>query len=123
MSDLANTIKRYIDMWNETDATRLAEEVRSTCAENVIYTDPKDHLTGHEAVNALIRSAREQLTGMTFALAGPVDTHHNIARFTWHLVPAGATEPVATGFQVVTADDDGRLSGVYGFLDQKLTAS
>ncbi|NYT92585.1 nuclear transport factor 2 family protein [Salinispora sp. H7-4] len=122
MSDLANTIGRYIDMWNEADPTRRVEKIRSICAENATYTDPMAHVRGHEAINALIGSAQEQFTGMTFTLAGPVDVHHDIARFTWHLAPAGAAEPVVVGFDMVTADDEGRLSAVYGFLDKVPTA-
>ncbi|WP_028568664.1 nuclear transport factor 2 family protein [Salinispora tropica] len=118
MSDLANAIERYIDMWNETDATRRSEKVRTICAENATYTDPMTDVSGHEAINTLISAARERFAGMTFTLAGPVDAHHGVARFTWHLAPAGAAEPVVVGFDVVTADGDGRLSAVYGFLDK-----
>lgn len=125
MNDLTTTIARYLDMWNETDTTRRAEKVRIICADNATYTDPKTDVSGHEAINAFIGAVREQTPGMAFTLAGPVDTHHDIARFTWHLVPAGsagAAEPVAVGFDVVKADDDGRLSAVYGFLDKEPTA-
>lgn len=118
MSDLTNTIERYLDIWNEPDATRRAEKIRDVWAANATYTDPLVSVSGHEAINALIGAAREQFTGMTFALAGPVDAHHGVARFTWNLAPAGAAEPVVVGFDVVRADDDGRLSAVYGFLDK-----
>lgn len=123
MSDLANTVQHYIDMWNETDPLRRLDKVRDICTENATYTDPKIGVIGHEAINAFISAVQAQLPDMTFTLAGPVDTHHDIARFTWHLAPAGAAEPVAVGFDVVKADDDGRLSAVYGFLDKEPTAS
>lgn len=126
MNDLTTIIEEYLEMWNETDTTRRAEKVRNICADNATYTDPKTDVSGHEAINAFIGAVREQTPGMTFTLAGPVDAHHDIARFTWHLVPAGAAgaaEPVAVGFDVVKADDDGRLSAVYGFLDKEPAAS
>lgn len=123
MIDLTDTVQRYIAMWNEPDPTRRAEKVRNICTENATYTDPKADVSGPEAINALIGAVREQVRGMTFTLAGPVDTHHDIARFTWHLAPAEAAEPVAVGFDVVKADHDGRVSAVYGFLDQEPSAS
>ncbi|WP_027661279.1 nuclear transport factor 2 family protein [Salinispora fenicalii] len=123
MSDLANTVQRYIGLWNETDPMRRVEKMRSICTETATYTDPKADVSGYEAINGFISAVQAQVTGMTFTLAGPVDTHHDIARFTWHLVPAGAAEPVAIGFDVVKADDDGRLTAVYGFLDKEPTAS
>ena len=52
-----------------------------------------------------------------FTLAGPVDAHHRQARFSWNLAPAGA-EPVVVGSDVALADPGGRLTAVYGFLDQ-----
>ena len=115
MSDLA---ERYLDIWNESDAGRRAEKIRTAWAPDGTYTDPLGAVRGHEAINALIGAAREHFPGMTFTLAGPVDAHHDIARFTWHLAPAGATEPVVVGFDVVRTDDTGRLTAVYGFLDK-----
>ncbi len=38
MSDLTDTVQRYIIMWNETDPTRRAERVRNICTENATYT-------------------------------------------------------------------------------------
>jgi hypothetical protein len=52
-----------------------------------------------------------------FTLGGPADAHHNQARFTWHLGPAGG-EPVVIGFDVVVLSEDGRIASVHGFLDK-----
>ena len=52
-----------------------------------------------------------------FSLAGPVDAHHQQARFTWGLGPEGA-EPLIVGFDVAVTDDDGKLVTVLGFLDK-----
>jgi hypothetical protein len=46
-----------------------------------------------------------------------VDGHHEQARFSWHLGPAGAAEPVVVGFDVAVLDGD-RIGSVYGFLDK-----
>ncbi len=123
MSDLTGTVERYLEIWNESDAALRAAKIREVWTEDATYTDPLASVSGHEAVNALIGAAREQFPGMAFTLAGPVDTHHDVARFTWHLAPAGAAEPVVVGFDVAKAGDDGRLTAVYGFLDKVPTGS
>ncbi|WP_369134080.1 hypothetical protein [Modestobacter sp. I12A-02662] len=56
-----------------------------------------------------------------FRLAGPVEGHHDVARFTWELVPAGTpadAEAPVVGFDVLAADEGGRLHTVVGFLDR-----
>ena len=58
-----------------------------------------------------------QFPGFVFTPAGPVDAHHQQARFTWGLGPAGA-EPVVVGFDVAVTGDDGRITTVLGFLDK-----
>lgn len=118
MSDLTSTVERYLEIWNEPDAALRAAKIREVWTDDATYTDPLASVSGHEAINALIGAAREQFPGMAFTLAGPVDTHHDVARFTWHLAPAGAPEPVVVGFDVAKAADDGRLAAVYGFLDK-----
>ena len=47
-----------------------------------------------------------------------VDTHHNVMRFSWELVPAAGGESLAIGFDVAEIEDDGRIGGVLGFLDK-----
>jgi len=49
-------------------------------------------------------------------LSGPVDGHHNLARFTWHLGPADG-EPIVIGFDVAVLAGD-RIKSVHGFLDK-----
>jgi hypothetical protein len=57
----------------------------------------------------------EQL--LTFRLAGPVDGHHNQARFTWEFGPEGVDAPVV-GFDVAVLSHEGKVVAVYGFLDK-----
>jgi hypothetical protein len=56
--------------------------------------------------------------GHEFRLLDGVDGHHDIARFRWELVPAGGDKSVAIGLDIAVIDDDGRLRGIYGFLDK-----
>jgi hypothetical protein len=118
MTDVNAVIARYLDTWNEPDADRRGKGVAELWTEDGGYTDPLAAVTGHQGVEAVIAGARDMFKGHTFRLAGPVDAHHDIARFTWELIPAGGGEPVVVGFDVAVFAGDGRIKQVYGFLDR-----
>jgi hypothetical protein len=48
---------------------------------------------------------------------GPVDTHHDVARFSWGLGGDG-DDPLVIGSDVASVGADGRLARVVGFLDK-----
>ncbi|MBV6696919.1 nuclear transport factor 2 family protein [Kitasatospora aureofaciens] len=112
---LQQLAERYLAVWNETDPAARRKLVDEAWAEDGRYTDPLAAVTGRDAIDALIGAAQAQFPGMEFTL-GPVDAHHDIARFTWNLGPAGA-EPIVIGFDVLVAGPDGRIASVHGFLD------
>ncbi|MEV4629905.1 nuclear transport factor 2 family protein [Micromonospora sp. NPDC049523] len=114
-------VQRYIEIWNETDPVRRRRDIDDLWAPDGRYVDPMAIAEGRDAIDATIAAVQSQFPGMTFRLAGPVDGHHDQARFTWELGPEGV-EPPIVGFDVVTIDGDGRLTQVLGFLDRVPTA-
>ena len=110
-------IKRYLEAWNETDAAARLALVASLWAADGSYTDPLADVRGAEAIASLMGAAQQQFAGLVFTLGGPADCHHNQARFTWHLGPAGG-EPIVIGFDVVVLSSDERIASVHGFLDK-----
>jgi SnoaL-like domain len=110
-------IKRYLEAWNETDASVRHSLVASLWAADGSYTDPLADVRGPDAIAGFMGAAQQQFPGLTFTLGGPVDANHNQARFTWHLGPAEG-EPVVIGFDVVVLDAAGQIRSVHGFLDQ-----
>lgn len=118
MSDLNDTVQRYLATWNETDPAARRAAISDLWSEDGVYIDPLASVAGHDGIDQLLRGAQEQFAGLTFVLGSEVDVHHNIARFRWHLVPAAEAEPIAIGFDVAVVGDDGRLAGVYGFIDK-----
>jgi hypothetical protein len=110
-------IERYLAAWNETDATKRRELVDAVWAPDGSYTDPLADVRGREAIDALIGAVQQQFPGFVFTLGGAVDAHHDQARFSWHLGPEGAPEPVVIGFDVAVVEQD-RIGSVYGFLDK-----
>lgn len=117
MTELAQLAERYIAMWNETDAAARRRLVADLWADDARYVDPMVVAEGRDAIDAAVGAAQEQFPGWEFRLAGPVDAHHDAARFTWELGPAGG-EAVVVGFDVAERDRDGRLATVVGFLDR-----
>lgn len=112
-----NLIERYLASWNETDPTMRRTLIDDLWAEDASYVDPMVEVRGRDAIDATIAAVQGQFPGFVFTPAGPVDAHHNQARFTWGLGPEGA-EPIIIGFDVALTDEDGRLASVHGFLDK-----
>ena len=117
MTDYNDMARRYIDTWNETDPTARRDAVDQLYTEDARYVDPMGVADGREAIAALIGAVQQQFPGFTFRLAGPVDGHHNQARFGWELGPAGAEAPIV-GFDVAVSDEAGHIQAVLGFLDK-----
>ncbi len=120
MSDLQQLAERYIATWNESDPAARRKLVAELWSEDGGYTDPLMAVTGRDDISAAIGAAQAQFPGLVFTL-GAVDAHHNLARFTWELGPAGG-EALIVGFDVLVAGPDGLVESVLGFLDRVPTA-
>ncbi|MFD0360896.1 nuclear transport factor 2 family protein [Nocardia sp. GCM10030253] len=118
MSQYDDAVARYFAAWNATDADVRAKAVADAWTEDGFYTDPLADVSGHDAVAAAIGGVHEQFPGFEFRQTGPVDGHHDTARFSWELVSvADGSAPVA-GSDVITLAPDGRIISVFGFLDR-----
>lgn len=117
MTMFEDLAQRYIDAWNETDPIARRSAVDELFSEDARYVDPMALAQGREAIAATIGAVQGQFPGFVFRLAGSVDAHHEQARFTWELGPAGQEAPIV-GFDVALTDGAGRLQTVLGFLDK-----
>ncbi|GAA3386995.1 nuclear transport factor 2 family protein [Cryptosporangium minutisporangium] len=117
MSDIEQFVTRYLAAWNETDPARRRAEIDAVWADDALYIDPLVVARGREEIDATIGAVQAQFPGFVFRLAGPVDAHHQQARFQWELGPAGG-EALVVGFDVAVLAEDGRIGQVYGFLDK-----
>ncbi|MFT3692501.1 MAG: alpha/beta fold hydrolase [Kofleriaceae bacterium] len=106
---MQNIVDRYLATWNETDPTRRAALLAQTFTPDARYVDPLAAVAGHDQLSALIGAVQAKFPGLAFTQRGGVDTHNNLARFSWSLGPAGGTD-------IVTLDGD-RIANVVGFLD------
>jgi hypothetical protein len=108
---------RYLACWNATDPATRRALIDEYWADDPTYVDPLVTVTGREALDATIAAAQAQFRGYVFTPAGGVDAHHDVARFSWGLGPAGG-EPVVIGSDVIVTDAGGRFESVIGFLDR-----
>lgn len=117
MSTFPDLAERYIAAWNETDPDARRHAVDDLYAEDARYVDPLAVAEGREAIAATIGAVQQQFPDFRFRLLGPIDSHHDQARFRWELGPEGDEAPVV-GFDVAVTDGNGRLQTVLGFLDK-----
>ncbi|MEU0944135.1 nuclear transport factor 2 family protein [Streptomyces canus] len=112
-----SAVARYFEAWNTSEPEARAKAVAAAWAVGGGYTDPLADAVGHDGIAAVIAAAHEQFPGFAFRITGPVDGHHDTARFSWELVGEDGSAPVA-GSDVITLDGNGRIRTVYGFLDR-----
>jgi SnoaL-like domain len=115
MQDAQMLVTRYLETFNETDADRRRELLEALYARDSTYTDPHVDLQGPEQITTFIEQTHERFPGVRFTLGGPIDAHHDQARFQWHAGPAEAPDAII-GFDVIIAQN-GRIRNVYGFVD------
>ncbi|MFD3490378.1 nuclear transport factor 2 family protein [Streptomyces sp. NPDC058690] len=118
MTAYEDAVRRYFAAWNAATPEDLAKAVAAAFTEDATYTDPLADVRGHDGLAAAISGARQQFPGFEFTLTGTPDGHHDIVRFSWDLVSTADGSAPAAGSDVITLDDDGRISSVSGFLDR-----
>jgi SnoaL-like domain len=118
MSDVNGSVERYITLWNETDGKTRANGIAEIFAADATYTDPLAAVSGRDGIDTVIAGAQGQFPGYTFKLLANAESNHNIARFSWELIPDGGGESLVIGSDVAVFGDDGKIRSVYGFLDK-----
>ena len=110
-------IAAYAAAWVETDPQHRRALLETAWADDGVYSDPLDHLTGRQALADHIGGTQAQLAGGQIAVTTEPVRHHDSAFFRWTMTdPSGAV--ALTGWDVVQLDDAGRIVRLTGFFDQ-----
>jgi hypothetical protein len=117
MSSIEQTIDRYVASWNETDAAKRRALVDQSWTSDGVYVDPVLKGESPAEIADAIGAVQGQFPGLRMRLAGPIDVHHERARFNWAFVPAGGEQPVVAGIDFATFSTDGKLQSITGFID------
>lgn len=117
MSNINETIVRYIAAWNERDGKRRRDLIAKTWAEDGDYVDAHRNGVGHDAIDALIGKAQDQFPGYTLNLVSGIEAHNEFARFSWAAGGKAEAPLYLGGTDFITVAEDGRIRHVAGFTD------
>lgn len=116
MTDANMNAKRYLAIWNETDAEHRRGLIAECWTENATYIDPLMRGEGHEQINGLVQAVQNRFPDFRFSLIGRADGFGDNLRFSWGLGPDGGEAVIkGTDFALL---EGGRLKAVHGFIDQ-----
>jgi hypothetical protein len=112
-------VESYFAMWNELDSERRRAAIDAAWASDGRYFDPMYSASGASGLEALAAGAHTKYPGHTFRLTSAVDTHHDVARWSWSFIGADGQTSVMDGVDFATLAADGRLQTVTGFFDPR----
>jgi hypothetical protein len=112
IDDLMTT--NLLRVFGERDAARRRAVIAETYADDVVFADPEEAVTGHDALDAKAQALLDAAPGFVFAADGPVRTSQDLGYLAWTFGPAGA-EPVAAGIDVAVVED-GRIARLWTVL-------
>ncbi|MEJ2869724.1 nuclear transport factor 2 family protein [Actinomycetospora sp. OC33-EN08] len=103
-----------LEVFGERDPDRRAAAIARTYAPDVVFSDPEESLTGHDALGAKAQSLLDQAPGFVFAADGPVHVVDDLGHLSWTLGPEGG-DPVVRGTDIALVRD-GVIARLYTFL-------
>ncbi|MDL5155039.1 nuclear transport factor 2 family protein [Actinomycetospora termitidis] len=103
-----------LEVFGERDPDRRAAAIARTYASDVVFADPEESLTGHEALRAKAQSLLDQAPGFVFAADGAVHVVDDLGHLSWTFGPDGG-EPVVRGTDIALVRD-GVIARLYTFL-------
>ncbi len=117
MTHANELVVSYIAAWNERSPERRRDLVARTWTDDGVYVDAHRHGAGHDAIDAMIRTAQDQFPGYRIRLISGIETHNAYIRFSWAAggMPDAPLYLGGTDFAVI--GEDGRLKSVTGFVD------
>jgi hypothetical protein len=115
---LSTFIKRYLSMWHEPDPARRREIVVGLWAEDGENYTPRFAVRGFDEIIPRVTRAHDAYVaskGFVFRPAGNADTHHNVIKFVWDMVPKTGGPTEARGLDIFVLREDGRIRVLYQF--------
>src|SRR5262245_37282590 len=120
MNNIEELVDRYVAVWNEPDAKVWRKSIATLWAEDGANLTKSLEARGYEALEARVASAHEKYErtgGFVYKSMNKTESHHNVVKFHWIMVPAAGCEAAAAGVNFVILDDDGRIRCDYQFTD------
>ncbi|MGL4635812.1 MAG: hypothetical protein ACRCWF_07525 [Beijerinckiaceae bacterium] len=114
---ISELIDTYCCAWSDPDAGQRAKLLQGVFSSDASYTDPSIHAQGRDALLAHISSVIAKRPGSMVQRTSEIDSHHDLARFSWRATAADGSVLVE-GIDVIIASKDGAMiEKVIGFFD------
>ena len=107
-------VASYLAAWNADDPEVRRAAIEQAWTPGHRFCDPLAEVAGYDELDGFIAQVRSHYEGARFALAGGVDAHHGVARWSWTMTLPDGSVP-AVGYDVVRLADDGRITDFVGF--------
>ena len=120
MSDIQTFVQDYIAVWNEPDAVRRRQLIRSLWQEDAHHLARTLEAVGHAGIEKRVTDAYDKWVkekGNVFRLRDGVDGHHGTIKLRWNMLPAAGGEVVSVGFDFLVLGGDGRIRTGYQFIE------
>jgi hypothetical protein len=117
---LEDFLQRYMAMWHEPDPARRRELVVRLWAEDAENTTSRFAARGLAEITARVTRAHDEWVaakGFVFRPAGNTDSHGNVIKFLWEMVPAAGGPAEARGLDIFVLTDDRRIRTLYQFAE------
>lgn len=123
MTETNAVVRRYVEIWNQPDGALRAKAAAELLTGGCRFVDPIADVTGPDGLAAVIGGVHERFPGHRIRPIGEADTHHDVLRLSWELVPDAGGESVVIGTDVLTLTGDGQVEAISGFFDKAPAAS
>ena len=124
MTDIQTFVEDYIAVWNEADADRRRQLIRTLWQEDAHHLARTLEAMGHAGIEKRVADAYDKWVkekGNLFRLQGGVDGHHGTIKLRWEMLPANAAgrggEVISVGFDFLVLGGDGRIRTGYQFIE------
>lgn len=117
-TQLDSFISRYLDMWHESDAQRRREITLSLLAEDAENITRRFTVRGLAEILPRVDRAHQEWVaskGFVFRPLGSPDTHNNLVKFFWEMLPRSGGPVAARGLDIFVLHEDGRIRSLYQF--------
>ena len=102
----------YLAAWNEQDPGRIRGHLLSSLADDALFVDPANQVTGIDAIESLIREAHAAMDAEYVRVSG-IDGHNRRYRYLWEVRRSG--QPPIPGMDVSTINAAGKIERIDGF--------
>jgi hypothetical protein len=120
MNHIEELVQRFIRIWNETDATRRAEEVRTLWSDDGRHVMGANDSRGHEALEQRVAASNRRSIlekNYVFRPATGIQALSGVVKFRWDMAHRDTNEVVSAGVGFLMLDENQRIACDYLFAE------